>query len=380
MSAAYGSARRNGNDSSELQQLKKRVRENRLQGVFLFWGEEEYTKDYYVGKIRDLVKDAPLPEFVYVPFDAEKQSPSDLADAIDTPPMMWDRKVVEIRGLRPGKCSAEDGEQYARLLESVPDEVTVLILLRADDMASSGARRSGTGSEGTGDDAGKGKGKRGNGFDLVKKAVEENGLAVEFRPGEGDQLRNWVEKHFSAKKVQISSGLPDALISYCGQDMYTLQSEIGKLCDAYAGVPLTERDVRTYCCSNESAVFFDIADCLNRKDIAGARKILQGIRFTAETVPMSMGYLAGHYQVMLTVRAGLDAGKTLTQISSEQRLPSWRVERAARSIRAGNVSWDRLRYAADVISETDGRIKNRRINPSSAMELMIFRICSYDGQ
>ncbi|MBP5230887.1 MAG: hypothetical protein ILO68_04085 [Clostridia bacterium] len=382
MSASGYGGRRQYDGPSPMEQLKKRVRENRLDGVFLFWGDEEYTKDFYVQKIRSLVKDAPLPEFAYFPFDAEKMSPPDLSDAIDTPPMMWDRKVIEIRGLRPGKVSSDDGEAYARLLESVPEGVTVLILLRADDMKGAGSSRGDAKSaEGeSGDGSGKdGKEKKANGFEKVKKAVESAGLAVEFASEKGDKLIAWIERHFFAKKVPVSPGLPAALVAYCGQDMYTLQSEIGKLCDAYSGQPLTERDVRTYCCSNESAVFFDVADCLNRKDIAGARKILQGLRVTAETVPMSMGYLAGHYQLMLLVKSGLDAGKPLSAIASELKLPSWRVNRAAQSIRTGNVSAERLRHAAAVIAETDASIKNRRVSPSASMELMIYRICCHAG-
>jgi len=30
-----------------MDELKKRIKENKLGGVYLFWGEEEYTKDFY---------------------------------------------------------------------------------------------------------------------------------------------------------------------------------------------------------------------------------------------------------------------------------------------------------------------------------------------
>ena len=371
MSAAGYRSRRPDDGPSSIELLKKRVKENRLGGVFLFCGDEEYTKDYYVRVIRSLVKDAPLPEFAYLPFDAEKMTPSDLSDAIDTPPMMWDRKVIEIRNLRPDKCTSEDGEAYAALLENVPDEVTVLILLRADDMPAS------SGSQKQGDSEKSGKTKKQSGFEAVRKAVETCGLVVEFDSGDVKELVRWIARHFAASKVEISPGLPAEMIDYCGADMYTLQSEISKLCEVYAGKPLTERDVRTYCCSNESAVFFDVADCMNRRDIAGARKILQTVRLTDESVPMSLGYLAGHYQMMLAVKSGLDAGKSIQAIASELKAPSWRVNRAAQSIRTGNVSIERLKFAASVIASADATVKNNRADKAAVMELMIYRICTY---
>ncbi len=377
--SAYGSGYgRKQDELSSVDVLKKRVRDGQLQGVFLFWGEEEYTKDFYAGKIRALVKDAPLPEFNYILFDAEKQKSGELEDAFDTIPYMWDSKVVEIRGLTPAKCTAEEGERIARLLADVPDYLTVLILLRADEF--DGSVKAGKAKE---TDPAKEKDAekpgRKSGFGLVYEAVNASGLVVEFESEKGDKLTAWVEKHFNAKKVQIDRGLPAALIAYCGSDMYILQSEIKKLCDVYDGIPLTEKDVRTYCCSNESAVMFDIAACMNRKDIAGARKIYTSLRMTAETVPQTIGYLASHYQIMLLVRVGLDAGKGVNQIAAEQKLPAWRVSRAAQSLQAGNVTAEQLTFAIDQIEETDRRIKNRRGNPAAMLELLIYRICCYAG-
>lgn len=360
--------------------LKKRVRDGKLQGVFLFWGAEEYTKDFYAEKIRALVKDSPLPEFNYILFDAEKQKPGELADAIETLPYMWDSKVIEIRGLTPSRCSVEDGEQIADLLSAVPDYLTVLILLRADDFDGSvKAGKAGQKDEQKAGEADAKKGNRKSGFGLVFDAVSASGLAVEFEPEKGDKLVAWVEKHFAAKKVAVDSGLPAALIGYCGTDMYILQSEIRKLCDVYAGSPLTERDVRTYCCSNESAVMFDIAACMTRHDIAGARKIFTSLRMTPETVPQTVGYLASHYQMMLLVRAGLDAGMGVNRIAAEQKLPVWRVSKAAQSLQAGNVTAEQLKYAVGEIAETDRRIKNRRGNPAAMLELLIYRICCHAG-
>ena len=48
---------------SSLDELKKRIKENTLGGVYLFWGEEEYTKDFYAEKLRKTAKSSPLPEF-----------------------------------------------------------------------------------------------------------------------------------------------------------------------------------------------------------------------------------------------------------------------------------------------------------------------------
>ena len=50
--------------------LKERIKENKLSGVFLFLGQEEYTKDHYANLIRKKVDSSPLPEFNHIYFNA----------------------------------------------------------------------------------------------------------------------------------------------------------------------------------------------------------------------------------------------------------------------------------------------------------------------
>lgn len=345
--------------TSALDALKKRIKENDLSGVYLFWGEEEYTKDFYAAKLRKLATDAPVPEFNYLLFDAETHTPGDFEEATFVLPYLWEHRVIEIRNLSLSALSVEDGEAYARIFASVPDYLTVLILLRSAAY---------TGGKGE-------KAEKKSGSGAFLRAVEENGLSVEFEPEKGEKLCTWVAKHFAARHVSVSPGLPSALIAYCGTDMYTLQGEIGKLCDAYEGTPLTEQDVRTYCCQNESYVFFDIASCMNRNDLSGARRILSGLRMTPDAVMMAVGYLASHYQLLSLVKAGLDSGMSVSRIAAEQKQPAWKVQKAASAV--ANTDASRLRYAVREIAAADTRIKGTRADPKAVLELLLYRICSY---
>ncbi len=350
---------------SPVDELKKRVKDNKLQGVFLFWGAEEYTKDFYAEKIRKLVKNSPLPEFNYVIFDAETSTPGEFEEAADALPYLWEQKVIEIRNLMPGKLSADDGEAYARILATLPEYLTVLVMLRGGDY--SGGKPAA--------DAKKPEKEKRNGFKIFLSAVEEYGLSVEFQTEKGDKLCHWVERHFASRNVRISRSLPSFMVSYCGSDMYTLQGEINKLCDAYDGTPLTEQDVKRYCCANESHVFFDVASCMIRQDLAGARRILSSLRMTQDDVTMAMGYLASNYRLMALVKAGMDQGKSANQIATEQKITSWKVNKVVSSLQ--NIDSASLHRAITDIAEADIRIKTRRGDSVSVLELLVYRICMY---
>lgn len=362
----------NNKKPSAMDELKKRVKENSLGGVYLFWGAEEYTKDFYADKLRKLAKDSPLPEFNYEIFDAETRTVGDFEEATFALPYLWENRVIEIRNLKPKQVTQSDAEEYARIFETLPDYLTVLILLRAGEYGGSKG-----GSESAKDDSNdenKPEEKK-NGFKTFLKAVEESGLSVEFEPEKGDKLCNWVARHFTSRGAKTEPGLPSFLTSYCGTDMYTLQGEIQKLCDACIGKTITEQDVRAYCCANENHVFFDVATCMVRKDAPGARRILAGVKMTPETVPMAMGFLASNYRLLLLVKAGMDMGKSVAQIAAEHKIPTWKVSKAVSSL--GNADYATLQEAVAEIAETDAKLKNRRGNAAAALELLVYRICMY---
>ena len=354
-------------EKDPLDDLKKKIKDGNVNGAYLFWGAEEYTKDFYAEKLRKNAKSSPIPEFNYILFDAEKQSAADLEESVQALPYMWDTKCVEVRGLNVQKLSADEGDRYARILSELPDYVTLLFLLRAGDYSG------GTGAK---KNEKEGAAEKRNGFKTLLSAMEQYGMVLEFQPEKGDKLASWVTKHFSARDVKIAPGLPSMMISYCGNDMYTLQGEISKLCEVYEGKPLTEQDVRTYCCANESYVFFDVAACLNRRDLAGAKRILSGLHLNAESVPMAMGFLASNYQQMMLVKAGVDRGKTAAQIATEQKIPSWKVSKALSSLHY--VTMEGLNEAVSLIAETDLKLKTTRCDPAAAMELLICRICAHE--
>lgn len=340
-----------------LDELKVRLKEDRMGGAFLLWGAEEYTKDHYAEKIRKLGKSAPLPDFNYQVFDIESGTPGDLEEATFALPYLWERRVIELRGLPPQKgrkLSAEDGGEYARVLSSLPEYLTVLLVLRA------GEKEQGT-----------------EGFRAILQAFEKQGLSVEFETERGAQLNKWVAKHFTSRGVQTDPYLPQALISYCGADMYTLHGEIEKLCAVYEGKPLTEKDVYTYCCANESGVFFDVAACMNRRDIAGAKRILSLLDMDRKEVTMAIGHLANNYQLMLLAQAGKAQGKTAAKIASEHKLPAWRVEKAMHAL--DRMDMASLRHAISAIAQADQALKSGGRDPEGVLELLVYRICTYGG-
>lgn len=338
--------------------LKKRIKENKLSGVYLFIGREEYTKDHYAEILRKKVDQAPLPEFNHVYFNAAAQSTADLEDAFFALPYMSDFKLIEITNLADARIDETDASEYDRIFSDVPDYLAVLAVLRSEEYG----------------DEQKGAKSAKSGINAFAAAVKDHGLVVEFGSEDTDKLTPWIVRHFNAAKVGYEPAVPRELLNYCGSDMYVLQGEIEKLCLAYNGTPLTVADVKKYCCANNAYKFFDISMALNRRDMVLANSILNGLDLSRDELPAALGLIAKNYSDMLLVKTGIDSGKSPDQIAKDLKIPAWRVSKIASAVRGSDIR--SIVRAISHIAAADKKMKSSRTEPRRALEMAFYRICT----
>ena len=348
--------------------LKSRIKENKIDGVYLFCGQEEYTKDHFASQLRKKVDSSPLPEFNHIYFNAESDKVFDLEDAAFSLPYMWESKLIEITNLESAKITESDLKDYERIFSDIPDYLTILIVLRAD--AQIERKR-------TKDDDDEGKSTR-VGLPEFVKLVEENGLVVRFEAEKPDKIASWITRHFNAKGVKFDIAVPREMINICGSDMYILQGEILKLTEMYSGDQLTVSDVRKYCCANSAYKYFDIATALNNRDLVTAKRILDSLDLSRDKIPMAVGVIAKNYSDMLLVKTGLDAGKSFDVIAKDMKKQSWQIRKVSQSLGRSDVR--SLSFAVSQLSNADAKLKSYRGDPKRILELAFFRICTYGSK
>lgn len=345
--------------------LKTRIKENKLDGVILFCGQEEYTKDHFASQIRKKVDSSPLPEFNHIYFNAESDKMSELEDAVYSLPYMWDTKLIEITNLESAKITESDINDYERIFSEIPDYLTVLVVLRADAQIEKKKSK---------DDEEEGKSSR-TGLPEFVKLVAENGLVVRFESEKSDKLVSWISRHFNAKGVKFDISVPREMVNICGSDMYILQGEILKLTEVYTGTQITASDVRKYCCANSAYKYFDIAAALNRRDLVSAKRIFDSLDLPRDKVPMAVGAIARNYSDMLLVKTGLDSGKSFDIIAKDMKKQSWQVRKMSQSLGQSDVR--ALSFAITQLSNADLKLKSYRGDPKRILELAFYRICTY---
>ena len=81
------------------QDLKARLKAGKPDGWYIFAGEEDYLKNFYLAELRRsvLADGTGLEAFNHTVFDALDMDFGSLSEAIQSPPMMQEYKLIEWR-------------------------------------------------------------------------------------------------------------------------------------------------------------------------------------------------------------------------------------------------------------------------------------------
>lgn len=213
----------------------------------LLAGEEEYLKRHYLREIRALlVPDGGFAAFNHLRFEGEVIDFGKLTDAIKTPPVFSDYKLIEWHLADFEKMRQEELSALAELcaMRDGHPGVTVVFYAEAERL-----------SLGT------------NPKRPAKRYTELAELIdVVYIPKSTDaQLIGWINRHLSHEGITPTPTLARALLSRCGHSMDILANELQKLA-AYAHAKgrdsLTPEDVDAVASRNFEADAFGLGNAI----------------------------------------------------------------------------------------------------------------------
>ena len=294
----------------EPSQLKGRIA-SAPEGFFIFSGEEEYLKRYYLDELlARVVPEEFLRPFNYALFDGPEIDFGALTDAITSPPMMADRKLVvwkwaEIDRLREsGRVALEE---LARG-RAAYDKVTFVILVGVD------------------------------GFDVGTLPKRPSKLytrlgalyeIVDFPLSTDAQLLSWLKRHFDAEGIQVDAPTLRALLFRTGHAMDDLYQEVKKL-SYYARA--NGRDtvdvsiVEAVAATTAECDTFALSNAVLERDHALAFRALTVLKRERTDPIVILGMLSRSFSELHAVAKLAEAGERADRIAEILRMPPFKVK------------------------------------------------------
>ncbi len=236
--------------AANLALLKDRLKSGDVSGTYVFYGDEEYTKDFYYSELKKAVGDASLNVKT---FYGEEFNLADFITACDTEPaesfdmfsMDGDESATKYRIVRligpdlDGVLKAKkDEDAFLERIEEKTDGIMIVLWLYAGEQDAI--------------------------FKGIYKTVVESALAVNFVREEAGspKLVTWVTRHFSKAHIEIDRNVASYMCSYVGNDMVILKNEIDN-CIEYLTYENRQKaeieDVEKVCKKSVQAQIYDIA-------------------------------------------------------------------------------------------------------------------------
>ncbi len=331
-----------------IQLLKNHIKAKEPGQFYIFHGEEQFLLNHYLTSLRKIMLDPLTESFNYHRLNSETFSIRQLIDAVEAMPMMAERTLVLVEDIDLFKLPEDDRVKVAQLVSDIPQWCT-LILVYETVLWHPDKR-----------------------LKRFWDAISSNALIVEFAKQNQRDLVAWIQRHFAAYHKRISAELCVYLIEITDGTMTALHGEINKIC-AYSGSDdICRADIDAVTEPVMDAVVFQMTDLISAGNFGTAFEKLQ-ILFKMQEEPLSiLGAIGNHFRRISAGRTLIDAGKSsvhLQKIYNLSDYPARKAMEAARKIRP-----EYCRKAAELVLETDYRIKTSYDYSERLLELLLMRL------
>lgn len=234
--------------------LKSAIEQRIFDRVYLFHGDDDYLKEEKIRALIDGATDPATRDFNLDMLRAGEFDAGSLGLALDSLPMMAERRVVIVRDVTTLKKDAR--AVLAKYLER-PAADTLLVLVAAG---------------GTKPDA----------------ALLDAATAIDFRPLSDGEVGKWVAHLATTLGVSIEPRAAELLCAATGNDLALLAGEIDKLRTYTNGAPIGEAAIEAIVGVRHGETLGDLLDLVAQRKSVAAVALLERVLAQPKTTGVSI--------------------------------------------------------------------------------------------
>lgn len=325
----------------------KRILTPKLRGAFLFAGEEDYLRHFYLEETRKKLLE-PGDTFNHSILKGP-EALGKLSDVLSQIPMFADVRLTEVHDvvfqdfkeeqLEPVLAAGEQAKQQGDcvlILFTSPSELKTETQKKNEPQKKNDAS------------------KKIPVFDRLS-AVYMPVLFEKVTPG---KLSAWAGRHFAGERIIAEPMQLDAIISRCGTSMTTLAGEIEKLCcyiHAQGRDRLTDEDIRLVSCENPELSAFALSNAVQDRRCADAFTALADMKAKHVEVPLALSGITRTCSELESVSELMERGLGNGEIAHMCGMHPTKVSILMRAV--NNWGKERIRRAVCICADADRQVK-----------------------
>ena len=339
----------------DIQSFKSSLKNDEISGIYLFSGEEDYLVRYYLKTLRDKIAgDEAFAIFNNPVFDGEEIDFSQIIEAVKSPPMMSDFKLIEWRHADFTKLNDSKLEQLDELVE-ICDEYSYSIVAFT---AGSGCVDLGTQKKPS----------------AFFKRFNDKINILYFEKSTENQLYAWLKKHFDSQGVTVGLDTVKALVFRSGRSMDVLAGEVDKLCALALSRGksfVTPEDVNEVASSTPECDTFALSNAIIERNKPKAYLALEEMKLRRVEPTIIMGMVAKTFDDLTAVAHLLDEGLGAEEIEKLLGMNKYKLKIYIPAAKKYGVV--RLNEIVNALAKADAGSKYGGVTGYCAVELFISR-------
>ena len=294
----------------DLSRFKASLKSGELSGIYLFAGEEEYLVRHYLSELKEaLAIDPAFSVFNYQGFEGEEIDFSAITEAIKSPPMMSDYKLIEWKRADFTALKEKGSEALLELCEMVKDYPYAVVAFTAcTEGVDFGAPKKPS---------------------AFVKRFEPLINILRFEKSTEAQLYAWLKKHFESRGIQVDLSTVEALVFRSGRSMDTLVSEVEKLswlAKARGKDRISPEDVSEVATSTPECDTFALSGAITDRNVKKAYAALEDLKSKRVDPTVIMGMIAKTYDELFLVSSLLEEGRGQDDIAALLKMNPYKVK------------------------------------------------------
>lgn len=261
-------------------ELFKEIQEEKIRNLYLLYGEETFLIHLYTEQIRNVLLKNDPSGFNLTVFEGDAYSSEDILEAIETYPILSERKLIVLKDTKIFKSPSEAKKSFWEdTLQHIPDYVTVIFCEESISKV----------------------------YKKLLGAVEKNGAVIELKHPDPRELQKWINRQFSQNGKKITVANINHIIDLCPPSMEHILREVEKI-SSYVGEReiVSKEDIEAIITPSAENRIFELTDAIFEPNAKKAFAIYQDLKLLKETPYKIISILGKNFSTIYKIKVSSD--------------------------------------------------------------------------
>lgn len=336
--------------------LKKQIKSGEFSRVYLIYGNEGYLKQHYANTICKKTVGKDFEDFNLKKLEGRETNLSEIYDCISSFPMMSEYTCTLIKDFPLTSFVGDRGkldEEFKGVISDIPESSVLVFWMDTIDVDEKDKK-----------------------WSHIIKLIDEFGACAKIDKRTRAALEKLLISSAQKKGCTLSKECAQYVINLVGEDMATLQNELGKVCAFVKEGEIKKSHIEETVIVSIEAKIFQLSRMVARGEADNAFENLANLFKLREEPIVILSVLSKAYVDMYRVKAAKEAGVSYTKLADD--FPSAYKGRTFTLDNASNdgrsYSLTQLKNALDLLSDADRRLKSTKEDPKIVLEELILRL------